>query len=85
MVRKVHEEATSLGGRTYQACGPLLDFSDSVFLPYYLSYTGKKTLYILSDVLTTVSQVSPLFLFRAVFLTDLDRHGASKSVQGQVL
>ena len=40
----------------------------------------KNSLYILPDVLTTISQKSPLFLFRAIFLTDLDRHGSPKAL-----
>ena len=45
----------------------------------------KNSLYILPDVLTTVTQKYPLFLFRAIFLTDLDRYGFTKLFQGQFL
>ena len=45
---------------------------------------GKNSLYILPKVLTPVSRKYSLFLFRAVFLTDLDHHDISKRSQGQV-
>ena len=45
---------------------------------------GKKSLYILPKVLTTVSRKYPLFSFRAVSVSDLEHHGVSKRSQGQV-
>ena len=45
---------------------------------------GKKSLYNLPKVLTTVSCKYTLPLFRAVFLTDLEHHDVFKHSQGQV-
>ena len=49
-----------------------------------LLLVGKNSLYNLMKVLTTVPRKYPLFLFQAVFLTDLDHHDVFKRPQGQV-
>ena len=63
--------ATSCALRTLFSCTILL-------------LVGKNSLYNLSKVLTTVSRKYPLFLFRAIFLTDLEHHDVFKRSQGQV-
>ena len=82
----MHEGATSSGGAPYpprRCVGSWLpvDFTDSVSFQITCP-AWKKSLYILLVVLTTVSQVYPLFFFRAIFLTGLGRqapHGTPKA------
>ena len=61
-------------------CASRTSFSCTLLL-----FVGKNSLYNLPKVLTTVSRKYLMSLFRAVFLTDLDRHGVFKCPQGQVL
>ena len=64
-----------------------MDTSCALWTPFsctILLLVGKNSLYNLLKVLTTAPWQNPLFLFRAVFLTDLDHHDDFKRPQGQV-
>ena len=90
LVRKGHEGPTRVVGAPYPSRrGPLprehlVCLLDSVSCTICI-LVGKKSLYNLPKVLTPVSRKSPLFLFRAIFLTDLGYHDGPKRLQGQVL
>ena len=77
-------------GAPYPLGAPPYLVGTSCALRTPFSYTtrilvSKKSLYNISGVLTPVSCKNLLFLFRAVFLTDLGYHDGPKRLQGQVL
>ena len=59
----------TLPGRAPLSRGHLICLPDSIFL-HVTILVGKKSLYILSKVLTTVSRKYPLFSFRVVHVAD---------------
>ena len=89
VIREGHEASTRVeGAPTLTGHAPCLMgtscTSRTLFSCTLLLLVGKNSLYNLPKGLTTVSRKNLLFLFRAVFLTDLEHHDIFKRSQGQV-
>ena len=78
----MHEEATSLGGAPPRLVATSCAFR-TPFSCRILVLVSKNSLYNLPRVLTPVSCNYPLFVFRAVFLTDPGRHVVFKCPKDQ--